>query len=326
MMDQSLLDFIQQSRAQGVADEEIRRQLTERGWESADVAAGFQRLTTGAPSPTGSSLPRLKSLMKESLAILRARFWLYVALSILPTVAVVGVGFAVGVLAVAGGDVPMMIGIGVLLLVGIVIAIYAGLWSQVALILAIRDRETPLTLQTALRSSRPFIFAYFTTSLLAGALGLGGVFLFILPGVLISLWFTFASYALLVEGRAAGWDSLMRSRDLVAGRALQVAGTLIGMGIIVGLINWAARIPFAVLYVVDETFAEVVIAVVGYAYGVVATAYSTIFAYLLFDAVRRLPQVPNILPTEQAKARITQLAIGGYVLLAILIVLIIASI
>lgn len=63
MAHQALIDFISQQRAAGMADGEIRRALTDNGWQATDVDEGFSALGGGSTpvEPTVAEMPPIQT-------------------------------------------------------------------------------------------------------------------------------------------------------------------------------------------------------------------------------------------------------------------------
>lgn len=61
--------------------------------------------------------------------------------------------------------------------------------------------------------------------LLAAALMMGGLLLFVVPGLVFTVWFFFSDQAVILEGKR-GFDALVASRELVRGRFFAVAWML----------------------------------------------------------------------------------------------------
>lgn len=112
-----------------------------------------------------------------------------------------------------------------LMLVSTVVNILMG----IALILAFASRS--LTIMQAYRDSLPFFFRYIGLSILMSVILLVGFLLLVIPGIILSVWFAFATFILVLE-RASIIQSLKRSREYVRGRWWGVFGRLIVMSII----------------------------------------------------------------------------------------------
>ncbi len=95
---------------------------------------------------------------------------------------------------------------------------FIGLFVAVALVAVITvllKKET-VNLTSIYNFSYSKILSYLWISILTILAVLGGTILFIIPGIIFSVWFSFAAYVLVVEGKT-GVQSLAASKELVKG-------------------------------------------------------------------------------------------------------------
>ena len=86
------------------------------------------------------------------------------------------------------------------------------------------------------------------TAILAGLAMLGGFLIFIIPGIIVTVWFMFASYAVIFEDQKF-IGALNYSKSLVQGRWWQSLGLSCGFGLIAGIL---ISIPtIAVTYMIE---------------------------------------------------------------------------
>jgi hypothetical protein len=110
----------------------------------------------------------------------------------------------------------------------------------------------------AFLKSIPQFLSYIWISILVGVITLVGALLLIIPGIIFAIWYSLASYALLIEGKK-GVHALNRSKELVKGHFWKVLGAFVlttlfyalitlilffGLSLLVGIITGA---PNAVL-------------------------------------------------------------------------------
>lgn len=119
-------------------------------------------------------------------------------------------------------------------LAGLFAAIFFGLWARVALFFSIKEQE--LDFKNSLSVSWPKMWQFFWVSLLVGLAVLGGFILFVIPGIIFSVWFCLAMFVFVAEG-LKGTSALKRSRQLVQGYWWPVFGRLALLGILIMLIS-----------------------------------------------------------------------------------------
>lgn len=112
----------------------------------------------------------------------------------------------------------------VLIILGFILAlpvIYVGIWFAVILIRInkqiIDTDSTPSIRLLFKKESRKGVMGYIGLSLLTGIIILGGIILFVIPGIIFAIWFALAGYVLVIEGKSIK-SSLVASKKLVRGR------------------------------------------------------------------------------------------------------------
>lgn len=314
-MDKSLRDYVAKQRSHGATDEQIRHALEANGWQLADINLALDH--------SGSSVPTGRQLLRHAMHEYGERFWTLLGITLVPgfvslaLVAIFGSGLAIaGAIGSSFGVLSAVLMLAALAL--IVVAVYIALWGQVALYVAIRDRHETIGLTESFRRARPLIVPFFTTSLWSGLLVIGGVFLFIVPGILFSLLFAFAAYVLVTDG-TKNLPALMKSRDLVAGRLKTVVARLLFMGFIVWLC--IAVLQF-IVYAVGESlvWAAITLEIINSLLQLVVSPLMVVYMFLLFEALHALPPVAGVRSTEEAKRLIIRSTIAGYLLFATVVV------
>lgn len=112
---------------------------------------------------------------------------------------------------------------GLLAFIGTVISFFAYL----ALVFALQEN---IQFGEAYRRAWKKIWSYGWLTLLSGFAVLGGFVMLVIPGVIFSIWFAFATYVFVIEGEK-GMSALLRSREYVRGYWWQVFGRQIVFGL-----------------------------------------------------------------------------------------------
>lgn len=143
-----------------------------------------------------------------------------------------------------------------LLVVGFIFYVAVSIISQVGAMNIIKDNNKDVKIFEAFKAARPQASDFFATTLLAGLFIILGIFLFIIPGIIMMVFYSFVAWVVIVEG-FTDMKALRRSKDLVKGNFWQVAIRLILPSVIVyflsfmpvigGLISFAAS-PFLIAY------------------------------------------------------------------------------
>ncbi|MEK7211133.1 MAG: hypothetical protein AAB731_00700 [Patescibacteria group bacterium] len=132
----------------------------------------------------------------------------------------------------------------------------AALWTTVLAIefLARTVRGEKLNLKELCAVSLKKLPMAILISVVVGAAVIGGTILLIIPGIIFAVWFNFALYAYILEGKKY-LEALKESKILVTGRwfpvfwrlaAINLFWGLVSLAAILGL-SWLLRLPFGQL-------------------------------------------------------------------------------
>ena len=154
-------------------------------------------------------------LFRESWKLYRERVRILTKIILLP-VAFLVAGDLLGLFAPSGlASLPAFI--------GTIISFFAYL----ALIFALQEN---IQFGEAYRRAWKKIWSYGWLTLLSGFAVLGGFVMLVVPGVIFSIWFAFATYVFVIEGEK-GMSALLRSREYVRDYWWQVFGRQIVFGL-----------------------------------------------------------------------------------------------
>lgn len=119
-----------------------------------------------------------------------------------------------------------------------------SLWVSLGLMVAIKKwhrGEPATTFKENLTATTVYLWPSIYTGALVALIVLGGSLLFIIPGIIFALWYTFTFYAIIFENKK-GVAALKASKELVAGRTMTIFGYAIVIALAFGLIslvlNW----------------------------------------------------------------------------------------
>ena len=201
--------------------------------KSASVTSESPQNTIPSPTNTVGKLPPFSLLYKESWQLLRRTFSSVVKLFLLSILAIFGVvailagGVFIGSLVIpslGAFNAVIFIGAFVLLIFYIVSVVYISSVSQITYV-KIFVSETNLPLLQTIKDSKHLIIPYFTTLLLAQLLIVGGLSLFILPGIVFGCFFLFVTFVIVVEN-LRGKEALKRSYQLIKPNFWRIFGAI----------------------------------------------------------------------------------------------------
>ncbi|HBG81983.1 TPA: hypothetical protein DDW69_04065 [candidate division CPR2 bacterium] len=165
---------------------------------------------------TAERLPGGMALLKEAISIYKTNFALFIKILSIP----IGLSLITGVLSsfitkdFSSGLMMGLVGlIGLLSLVSFIVNII----SQIAFLYGLSKRDEGITPSQAYKNSLSRFFSYLWIVILLVMIVFGGFLLFIIPGFIFSLWFSFAIFVLISED-IRGMDALLRSKMYMRGQ------------------------------------------------------------------------------------------------------------
>lgn len=195
---------------------------------------------------------------KRTWEIYKRRVWVLIAIYIVTLVLAaaafgicLGLGYLFDALLHVGRDLLPALGVAVGLIAGITIFT----WGTAAVIYAVAEED--LDFKGAFGKGRAAIGPFMWLITLLGYIIPGGFLLFVVPGVLFSVWFAFAQFIFVAEGRR-GMDCLLRSKEYVRGMWAEVflrlflvwlASFVIGFVPVVGVLLSFLFTPFIMIFI-----------------------------------------------------------------------------
>jgi len=124
-------------------------------------------------------------------------------------------------------------------LIFVITAIIIGLWTGIAIILAVNQIITGklLGFKETLSLAWGKVLSYFGVSFLSGIIISLGFILLIIPGIIFSVWFSFAP-VLVVLGGLGVFEALKKSKELISGYFWPVLGRFVVFGVLGMLISF----------------------------------------------------------------------------------------
>ena len=207
----------------------------------------------------------------------------------------------------------------VMMLIGIsffvVLAIVLGLqflvgWSQLAMLAVVKKND--ISWRDAYRTTKKLVWPYFLFLLLMGLVVMGGMGLFIIPGLIFAFWFSQAVFVFFEEHRR-GFDVLLASREYVRGKFWIV----IGRGLALTLFLILMQSPFFIVELLIKTndlnsSFGVVINMAGNLFSVVVlTPLALIYSYHLFTYLKKQRGEISVEVTKKKKKIFIGFAVFG---------------
>ncbi len=111
-----------------------------------------------------------------------------------------------------------------------VLAMVIGLITQIALIRLLGDKK-PQSMSTVIAQAFPLLLPLLITQLVVALLGTGGMFVFFIPGVIISLLLSFAQYELILQGQGIV-SAIKNSVKIVSSHLGAIVLYMLGFGFV----------------------------------------------------------------------------------------------
>lgn len=329
MLDPQLSQYIHSARANNIPDAQIRENLLKTGWSESVIneALSLEKEKKGIPVPAKLMGP--VELMRSSWRLFRSRWATLIILGFLPSLVtflfslifVLGTTFIVNPLNILGANGPNLqyiwtyiIGAIVLLLTLMVLQT----WGSIAQLTAISSQH-PTGVRASFAHAWKFIRSFWWLLTVMFFVVMGGFMLFVVPGIIYSVWFAF-SYFILIDEEHKGIRAMIRSREYVRGLWWPVLGRL--------LIPMLLLIPFGIIYsyIKDTLGQEGLASFLNLLFSLIGTPLYLCYNYLVFDNVRSYKA--NNIPDPRTQKRYPYILVGlvGLVFVFILPVVVLAAI
>ena len=104
----------------------------------------------------------------------------------------------------------------ILLVLIYLVRIIISIWFGVSLLYAIKERENKMGIGKSLEWGLSNFRSYVWVSFLVLIITIGGFILFIVPGIIFTVWYSLSVYVFVYENKK-GMDALKRSKELISG-------------------------------------------------------------------------------------------------------------
>ncbi len=154
------------------------------------------------------------------------------------------------------------------------VIIIAQIWSQVALIYAIKNNGD-IGIKESYQKSKSKIKSFFWVSVLVGFITMGGFIFFAVPGFIFTVWFSFAIFIVVTEN-LKGMDAILKSREYVRGYWWSVLWRFLFMYIVLFGVMIAASIIL------------MLIPILGNLVSIALTPLIMVYMFLIYDNLRKI--------------------------------------
>ncbi|MBD3282459.1 MAG: hypothetical protein GF387_02510 [Candidatus Portnoybacteria bacterium] len=241
MTNPKIQEYIEQCKKQGLEDQKIREALINAGWPEKDVDEALNPQASKqpeVPSPEAinpqqqmehkslAKLPSAGELLKEAFKIYKRRFLTLFAISFLALIIPIILTF-IGTIHIEG-----TVGAIAFLLLALIVSLFI-LWSILGLIYAIKEES--LNIGKAYKNTLSKIHSALWVSILSFLITFFGYILFLIPGLIFSIWFSFGLFILISEN-TKGLKALLKSKKYIKGYWWAVFGRQIFISLILMIV------------------------------------------------------------------------------------------
>jgi len=355
MPNPELTEYIKAALEKGVPKETIVATLLDQGWQEQPIEEAFaafqtppQTVQTEIASTTTSRSdlePSVDSQIKNAWRNFSSKATPFIIISLVPPIFGTLLQYLISPLSALSSSntqanpmaaftllqklsSPGVIWTVILsLIVGFLINLIIQSISQIALIYT--AGETDPSLGAAYKKGLFKLFSYWWIYILAGFFITGGFLLFIVPGIIFGIWFTFVFYVLILEN-IKGFKALLRSRALVKNFWFSVYARILVSITLSAILS----IPLLILPIISlvityagifgTSFSSVAGPVIAF---LISTASSIVGAFLIcyiLEVFKGLQTAKsNSIDQSTSKGLILKLGFGGYAFAIIMLVAVI---
>jgi len=213
------------------------------------------------------------------------------------------------------------------------------IWATLALLYAIKERDQGISVIQALKKGTGGFLPFVWLTILALFISGGGFLLFIVPGILLGIWFFFAQYVF-VDGKEKGMNALLRSKDLVSGYTWQVFLRLFVL-VLVSVIVFISSTLFLEMLDIGRPLFPSDPEIVAQPFfvgdtiidslGLIPSIFFTIFGFVLYENIKQVKGNPAFeIPSRKRKLKYLAVGFAGlfmpiFALLALLLIVLVWS-
>ncbi len=156
-------------------------------------------------------------------------------------------------------------------------------WAVPSLIYALKDNTN---IKESYKRGLKILPAYIWVYFLLTTIITGGFLLFVIPGILFSVWFSLAIFVLVFE-KKRGFNALLKSQHLVKGKFWAVFWRFLILGLIVGLgVILISTLIF--LIIENQQIENQISELIGYFFQLFILPFFLIYGFLIYENLREI--------------------------------------
>ncbi len=319
MISKDIIDYIKAQIDKGQSKEDVKKALVSAGWQQMDIDEAFKYVESGIPlapmpsnaqnlsqsgqaSQNSSFLASPTDLLKEAWELFKLRFPIFANIVIISALGS-GILIAIMVAVLMGSgilnlvatkgainnlsDLSFFLNLGALIvfILFFFAIVILQVWRQSAILFAIKDSKENIGTKESYKRGWHRIGSFFWVGLLQCIIVFGGFLLFAIPGIIFSVWFSFATYIFIAEG-TGGMNAILKSKEYVAGYWWKILWRFIFIGLVVFGINFAIMIVSLVIPVLPNLLM------------IFVTPLTVIYSFLIYKNLKAIKEAKGEVKSE----------------------------
>jgi len=230
-----------------------------------------------------ATLPSPIELVKKSWEFYKEHFTLLVGTFLLPAVLTALFSFF--------SEDTYSAGASFFIFPGALLLIVVQMIAMVALLHVVVSEGKGITIQDAYKKGLESFFSYLWIAVLSGIIMAVGFLLFIVPGIIFAVWFSFSFFVFVAEDKR-GWSALKQSREYVKGAWFAIAGrflflVLVSFGSLFAL--GAIMLFLSLIPGLGLIFRDIAAAT----FTLLFTPFSVVYMYFMYRALKLSKGAPS---------------------------------
>lgn len=289
---------------------------------------------------SGGSLPGVGDLLSQAWSIFVSNAGTYIGITAVPFIVQLAIWVVIGLSGFSGllkffpspmsqktNLIPDSPSFALLFILGFGLFIIQ-LWSQIALIYAIAGRDRKLGIKEAYQNSFRKILSYFWIVIISIIVIGGGMFLFVVPGIVFGVWFCLAVYVFISED-VRGMSALLKSKEYVRGNGLAVFWRFLALGLIFIGISLAVSFAVSLISIVaipaissllGSSTANGIASILWLPLQLIIAPFGTIYGFLVYERLRAMRGTFDFAPSKGKKAGFFIIGIIGWILVPLMLI------
>lgn len=246
-------------------------------------------------------LSSIESLFRETWASYKTQFLTFSGIMLIPALIKTGMGLLINP---HDSFIPM---------IGSLISAFITLWAVLALTYAMKDSKEKIDIIESYKRGSKKILPLLWVSILVAAITSAGFLLFIIPGILFVLWFTFSAIIIVTED-LSGMNAILKSKTYVGDHWLAVFARffIFGLAIIIVMLP----ISFLSLFLLKSVMG---LYIMNFLILLFITPFASVYRYTLYTQLKKIKGDFTFTVTKKTRYMYAGIVLAGVIMVPIII-------